>query len=134
MIDFSEFKLFEKDGKPVTYQDLLQDIYTNSEESKDTMKILVDQLITLVDSPSAAVALMAHINSLMESKIKNDDLLVKVASIMARIIQKGMSDSATSDDDWGIGEEEKKKLLEEAEQYLQSGKTSLESTVTVKKG
>ena len=118
MIDFSEIKLFkDKNGKMVTYEQLLQDIYSNSEESRETMKVLVDRLVNLVDSPAAAVAMMEHVNNLMDSKIKNDDLLVKVASILSRIIQRGMS-TVESTEDYGISPEEKEQLLAEANAYL----------------
>ena len=39
MIDFSEIGLFEKDGKKVTYEDLLRDIYQNAEDTRETMRI-----------------------------------------------------------------------------------------------
>ena len=117
-VDFSEIGLFTtKDGRKITYEGLLSDIYENSEESRNTMKVLVSQLSELIESPADAVVLMEHITSLMDARVKNDDILVKVASILARIIQRGMSSTDTAAD-WEISEEEKKQLLAEAEGIL----------------
>lgn len=113
MIDFSEIGLFEVDGKMVTYQDLLRDIYSNSDDTRESMRTLIDQMVGLVDSPSSAVAMMDHINKLLDSKIKNDDLLVKVAAILSRVLAKSTSDRGG--DDLSISEEEKRQLLLEVD-------------------
>ena len=118
MIDFSEVGLFKtSDGRMITYERLLSDIYENTEEDRDSIKVLVEQLTGLITSPSDAVALMEHISSLMDARVKNSDLLVKVASIVSRIVQRGMT-ANESTSDFEITEEEKKQLLAEAETIL----------------
>lgn len=118
MIDFSEIGLFKtKSGKKITYEDLLSDIYENSAESREAMRLLIEQMTSLISSPSDAVVLMEHITNLLDARVKNDDLLVKVASIVSRIIQRGMS-SVEKTSEWEISDEEKKQLLAEAENLL----------------
>ncbi len=118
MIDFSEIGLFTtKDGKKVTYEDLLRDVYENSDESRKAMRALMEQLTSLIDSPQAAMELMEHITNLLDARVKNDDILVKIASILSRIIQKGMV-TEDNKEDWEITEEEKKQLLLEAENMM----------------
>lgn len=118
MVDFSEVGLFKtKDGRKVTYETLLQDIYENSEESRETLRTLVEQLSSLMTRPSDALQLMEHIVGLMDTQVKNDDILVKVANIVARIIQRGMT-SVEASSEWEITEDEKRRLLDEAEKVL----------------
>jgi hypothetical protein len=129
MIDFSEFGLFKtSDGRKITYEDLLSDIYENTEEDRQSIKILVDQMTSLISSPSDAVALMEHITNLLDARVKNSDILVKVASIVSRIIQRGMT-STDSTADWEISEEEKKQLLSEAESLLDRTQPKLDEGV-----
>lgn len=120
-IDFSTIGLFTtKDGRKITYQDLLSDIYENAEESRETMRTLVEQMASLIHSPKDAVMLMEHIAMLMDTRVKNDDLLVKVAAIVARIIQRSLETKAESPD-WEISDAEKKQLLQEANELMQRG-------------
>lgn len=114
-INFKDINLFTNhEGDNVTYEDILKDIYNNSEESRETMRVLVEQLSSLVTSPKDAIALMEHINGLLDARIKNDDLLVKLATIVGRMIQKEMSESSTDDGAFGLSEEERQQLLETA--------------------
>jgi hypothetical protein len=118
MVDFSEYGLFErKDGTKVTYEDLLRDIYQNSEEDRDAVALLVKKLTDQINTASDAAMLMESVTQLMDARIKNNDLMVKVASIVSRIIQRGMT-STDSEADWEISEEEKKQLLMEVEEAL----------------
>lgn len=124
-MDISNTKLFTREGKDITYQDLLSDIYTNNEESRDTIRLLMEQLVSLIDSPQSAAALMDHINSILNSKIRNDDLLLKLAAIVSRSTTKSM------DSDGGellISPDEKRQLLQEAEAYLKHHETNIDVT------
>lgn len=117
MIDFSEVKLFKtSNGRSVTYEDLLRDVYEHSEETRDSIKTLVGQMSSLIKSPSDAVMLMAHVTVMIESRVKNDDLLVKVASILSRLIQKNLDKN--DGPDWELSEEDRRQLLQEAESLL----------------
>jgi len=125
-IDFSTINLFTtKEGRKITYQDLLSDIYENSSESRETMRTLIEQMASLIQSPADAVLLMEHIAMLMDTRVKNDDLLVKVAAIVARIIQRSM-ERTEEGQGWEISEEEKKQLLQEANDLLNRAPVKVE--------
>lgn len=128
-VDFSEVNLFTtKDGRKVTYDSLLSDIYENSEDTRATMHTLVEQMTSLISSPADAVVLMEHITQLLETRVKNDDLLVKIASIISRIIQRGMDSKESGDGDW-ITDEEKRQLLQEVEVRIDKSGASKKSEV-----
>lgn len=117
MIEFSDVKLFTtKNGKTVSYEDLLRDVYENSEETRESIRKLVEQLTGMMSSPSDAMMIMAHITMMIESRVKNDDLLVKIASILSRLIQKNTGKSEGPD--WQISEEERRQLMREVEEVL----------------
>jgi hypothetical protein len=112
-VNFSQVDLFTtRDGRKITYEQLLGDIYENSEESRESMRTLLDQMTSLISSPAEAVMLMQHITTLLEARIKNDDLLVKVASIVSRIVQKSLDSKGDDDGFLLISEEERKQLLD----------------------
>lgn len=120
MIDFSEIKVFKtKKGKYVTYEDILRDIYNNSSETRDTISTLVDTLTGMISSPQDAILVMEAVTEMLQARVKNDDLLVKVASIVARIASKQVTDKSGGSD-WEITDEEKKQLLQEATAVIES--------------
>ena len=104
-------------GKTITYQDLMRDIYENSSDTRDNIQTLVEQMVSLIEKPEDAIVLMGHITDMVNARIKNDDLLVKVAAILSRILQKSVSPSAV-DAGWEISDAEKKQLLAEANQMM----------------
>lgn len=115
-IDFSEYGLFKRpNGTQVTYEDLLADIYENADDDRRTIQVLVEQLSGLISSPSDAVVLMEHITGLLDARVKNSDLLVKVASIVSRMILKNVTDAGSDDGGFIISDEEKKQLLDMGE-------------------
>lgn len=115
-IDFSEYGLFKRsNGTQVTYEDLLADIYENADDDRKTIQVLVEQLSELISSPSDAVVLMEHITGLLDARVKNSDLLVKVASIVSRMILKNVTEAGSDDGGFIISEEEKKQLLDMGE-------------------
>jgi hypothetical protein len=122
MANFSDLIIYEQDGKKYTYEDLLKEIHESNEETADTIRALAEKLISLVDSPAAAVSLMEHINKLFSSKVKNDELLIRLAAILGRVIRDDMKTSGDDTDPFGLTDSEKQLLLEEARQELQKFK------------
>lgn len=117
MIDLSEVKIFvTKDGEKITYEDLLREVYENNQDTKQSIRDLVDQMVSLIKHPSDAMMVMAHVTMMLDTKVKNDDLLVKLASILSRLIQQ--KTEKASGGDWEISDEEKRQLLQEAESVL----------------
>jgi hypothetical protein len=72
-----DFELYK--GKK--YSDLLQDIVKNHKSKQTQIKALVDQLVDMVSEPGDAVIVVPLIKGYLDSDIKNDEALVKVAQI-----------------------------------------------------
>ena len=103
------FELFK--GKK--YSDLLKDIYHNSKRKDRQINTLISELQPLMKSMGDATVIVPLIKEYLEISVKNDDHLVKLAAIVQRL----MSSTSSGDDDtgFGISDEEKRRLLEEAE-------------------
>ena len=81
-----DFELY--DGKK--YSDLLKDIVKNHKSKQNQIKLLTDQLVGMVEEPGDATMIVPLIKGYLDSDIKNDEALVKLAQIM----QKGATATA----------------------------------------
>ena len=64
-----------------TFGDLLKDIVKNHKTKQSQIKTLITQLTEMVSEPGDAVAIVPLIANYLESDIKNDEALIKVAQI-----------------------------------------------------
>lgn len=67
-----------------TFGDLLKDIVKNHKTKQAQIKALISQLTDMVSEPGDAVAIVPLISSYLESDIKNDEALVKIAQIVQK--------------------------------------------------
>jgi hypothetical protein len=74
------------DGK--TFQDLTKDIYENSKEKKNQIQKLIREMNKMITSIDDVVILAPIIKEYMEVSVKNDEHLVKLASVLQRILTK----------------------------------------------
>ena len=102
MSQFDE-EIFE--GK--SFSDLLKEIHTNSKKKDKQINTLIAQLQPLVKNITDATILVPLIKDYIDAGIKNDDQLVKMASI----IQRAMTKTESEGGDFSLSEEEKKQLL-----------------------
>ena len=93
-MDF-EFELYK--GKK--YSDLLQDIVKNHKSKQTQIKSLVEQLVDMVSEPGDAVIVVPLIKGYLDSDIKNDEALVKVAQIASKAAMPAAGDSGFSEKD-----------------------------------
>jgi hypothetical protein len=100
------------DGK--NFQELLQDIYNNVEAKRAEIKTLMDGLTPHVTSAKNAAIIAPLIREFLEVAVKNDEHLVKMATIMQRIMSSQIKASAGTEN-YGLTEKEKEQLLLEAE-------------------
>jgi hypothetical protein len=82
-----DFELYE--GKK--YSDLVKDIVKNHKAKQNQIKALTEQLVDMVEEPGDATMIVPLIKGYLDSDIKNDEALVKLAQIM----QKGAVATAT---------------------------------------
>jgi hypothetical protein len=101
----------DRKGNEIAYEDLLKDIYNHSEDTRSDIQALIKQLSSLIGGPAEAVALMSHVTEMLNARIRNDDLLVKVAAIIAR--GRNAAKSSDNGETYVIPEEERTQLLNE---------------------
>jgi hypothetical protein len=122
MKDYSKIKLFKKsDGTDISYDDVMRDIYENNIETKTNILDVVQTLITFMKTADDAVVLMQHLTELLNSRIKNDDLLLKMLAIIGRHVQKEQEVDPNINNVGGISEEERTQLLAEVGQLMERG-------------
>jgi hypothetical protein len=99
-----DFKLF--DGK--NFSDLSQEIYENNKLKKTQIDLLIQEVHGYIQGIEDIAIVGPIIKELMDVGIKNDDNLVKLATIYQRIMSKQPID----DSDVGLlSEEEKEQLM-----------------------
>jgi hypothetical protein len=93
-MDF-EFELYK--GKK--YSDLLEDIVKNHKSKQTQIKALVGQLVDMVSEPGDAVIVVPLIKGYLDSDIKNDEALVKVAQIASKAAMPTAGESGFNEKD-----------------------------------
>ena len=81
--------------KGKTLSDLFGEIYDNSKETKSQVKGLIGELKPLIENIGDATLLVPMIKEYMEIGVKNDEHLIKIATVIQRIetaAAKGESD------------------------------------------
>jgi mRNA-degrading endonuclease YafQ of YafQ-DinJ toxin-antitoxin module len=86
----SEFEVYE--GKK--FSDLLKDIVKNHKNKQSQIKALIEQLAEMVSEPGDAVMLVPLIKGYIDSDIKNDEALLKLAQVVQKSAAPAASDGA----------------------------------------
>ena len=94
-----------------TWGDLAKDIYTNQKTKEKQLKELILQLKDMISEPGEAIMIVPLIQGYMEVAVKNDEALIKLASI----VQKAMDRKAAAGDDSGelLSDKEREQLFAE---------------------
>jgi hypothetical protein len=95
------------------FSDLLKEIYDNQKKKEVQISALIGELKPLINDIGDATLIVPLIKEYMELGIKNDEQLVKMATIVQRALASGKSE----DDSFGMTEEEKKQLLNEVQKF-----------------
>jgi len=104
----AEFKLF--DGKNLS--SLFKDIYDNQQSKKKNISEMIESQRKLIKNVGEATVLAPIIRDLIDTSVKNDDHLIKLATIAQRLASaeaKGIGE-----DGW-LSESEKSQLLNDLE-------------------
>lgn len=82
-----------------TFSDILKEIYDRSATKEKQINDLIEQLKDLIQNIGDATMMVPLIAKYMELTIKNDDALIKMASIVQTAINRGKDtgDSTLSD-------------------------------------
>jgi hypothetical protein len=101
------------------FSDLLEEIYNNQKKKDKQISALIAELKPLVQEIGDATLIVPLIKEYLEISVKNDEQLIKMATIVQRI----MSNNANSNgDSFGISEEEKAQLLAELDKFKEEDK------------
>ena len=68
-----------------TLSDLFAEIYDNSKETKGQVKALIGELKPLIENIGDATLIVPMIKEYMEIGVKNDEHLIKLATVIQRI-------------------------------------------------
>tara|TARA_Y100000592_G_scaffold77394_1_gene121391 strand:+ start:1478 stop:1876 length:399 start_codon:yes stop_codon:yes gene_type:complete len=100
----SNDEIFE--GK--TFQDLTKDIYENQKNKKLQLDLLIQEIHGMIQTLDDAVMIAPLIKEMFDVAIKNDEHLVKLASVYQRIIAKS---SSGDDESMLLSDSEKEDLI-----------------------
>tara|TARA_A100001011_G_scaffold304474_1_gene318793 strand:+ start:588 stop:968 length:381 start_codon:yes stop_codon:yes gene_type:complete len=100
-----DFEVFE--GKSLS--DIFKDIYDNSNKNKQQLEVLMKEVVGFIKDGDTAVQIIPMLKEYLEINVKNDEQLVKLATIVQRMATAKANTS--SDDEFGISDKEKEQLL-----------------------
>jgi len=100
-----DFEVFE--GK--TLSDIFKDIYDNSNKNKQQLEVLMKEVVGFIKDGDTAVQIIPMLKEYLEINVKNDEQLVKLATIVQRIATQTKTSNA--EDEFGITDKEKEQLL-----------------------
>tara|TARA_R110000851_G_scaffold43752_2_gene108022 strand:- start:843 stop:1199 length:357 start_codon:yes stop_codon:yes gene_type:complete len=90
------------------FSDILHEIYENQTTKKQQISSLISELKPLIQEIGDATLIVPLIKEYLEISVKNDEQLIKMATIIQRAVN-----STNDDGGLGITEEEKSELLAE---------------------
>jgi hypothetical protein len=100
-----DFEIFE--GK--TLSDVFKDIYDNSANNKKQLEVLMKEIVGFIKDGDTAVQIVPMLKEYLEINVKNDEQLVKLATIVQRLAQAG--NKQDSDSEFGLTDAEKDQLM-----------------------
>ena len=104
----TEFELFK--GKSLS--GLFEDIYNNQISKKQKISSLIEELKKMVKHAGDVASVGPIISSLVDSSVKNDDQLVKLASLAQKLVA---ADKKTEGQEGFLSAFEKEQLLKDLE-------------------
>jgi hypothetical protein len=96
------------------FSDILEEIYNNQKKKDKQISALIAELKPLVQEIGDATLIVPLIKEYLEISVKNDEQLIKMATIIQRMANNA---SSNSDGGFGISEEEKAQLLAELDKF-----------------
>jgi len=101
----NDYEIFK--GKSLS--SLFQDIYENQNYNRKQLDVLTKNITAMVKDGDTALQIVPMIKEYLEINVRNDELLVKLAGIVQKIItaeSKGESES-----EFGLSEMEKQEIM-----------------------
>jgi hypothetical protein len=95
------------------FSDILEEIYNNQKKKEEQISTLISELKPLIQDIGDATLVVPLLKEYLEISVKNDEQLIK----MATIIQRAVQNESTDDGNFGMTEEEKQQLLNEVKKF-----------------
>ena len=94
--------------KGKTFQDLTKDIYENTTKRKTQIDLLISEIHGFITTIDDVVLVAPIIKEYMDTAVRNDEHLVKLAGVLQRIISKSQGES---DESMLLSDDEKAELM-----------------------
>ena len=91
-----------------TFQDLTKDIYENTTKRKVQIDLLISEIHGFITTIDDVVMVAPIIKEYMDTAVRNDEHLAKLAGVLQRIISKSQGES---DESMLLSDEEKADLM-----------------------
>lgn len=114
----NDFELFQG----TSFSDLMKDVYHNSKKKSRQIDSLIQDLKPLIKNIGDATIIAPLLKDYLEVSVKNDDALVKLAAVVQRLVTANSKDDEGNE--FGMTDDERKRLLEEAEEEIKNIKQS----------
>lgn len=111
-METKDYKLFGN----TTMSDLMEDIYKNSVEKSKRLESIIHDYNKLIKTTDEAYNLGPIIADFMDISVKNDDQLVRLATVVQRIVA---AEHKFTEEGEILSEDEKKQLMEAARESLE---------------
>jgi len=108
-------KLVFKDKK---FSDILEEIYNNQKKKSKQITAMIRELQPLIQDTGDATIIVPLIREYLDAGIKNDDHLIKMATIIQRIVNS----QGSAEDTLLISEEEIEQLMQEVNKLEEGNK------------
>ena len=107
-----DFEIFECK----TLSDVFKDIYDNSKRNKEQLEVLMKEVVGFIKDGDTAVQIIPMLKEYLEINVKNDEQLVKLATIVQRLANA--SKQGDSDGEFGLTDAEKEQLMSSIEETV----------------
>jgi hypothetical protein len=94
-----------------SFSNILEEIYNNQKKRDAQVTALISELKPLIQEIGDATLVVPLIKEYMDIGVKNDDALIKMATIVQRVLQT----ESNGEEGFGITDAEKDQLLTEME-------------------
>ena len=121
-----EFEVFE--GK--TLSDVFKDIYDNSKRNKEQLEVLMKEVVGFIKDGDTAVQIIPMLKEYLEINVKNDEQLVKLATVVQRIATANSKGDST--EEFVLSDKEKEQLLKDIE-VVAKGTQDITDNITTPK-
>ena len=101
----NDYEIFE--GKSLS--GLFQDIYENTKTNKTQLEVLMKEVVGFIKDGDTAVQIIPMLKEYLEINVKNDEQLVKLATIVQRMATA--NSKGDDDDNFMLSDREKEQLM-----------------------